>query len=77
MNKIFETCTKLHENNKKSEIRLRGRHFPSANPHGKQVKCAYCKIGNSRRTIGYCNICGVSLCPLYCFEKYHTEEILK
>lgn len=56
------------------EPRLVGRHFPSTNPFGKQVNCEVCKKTTFKRTIGYCSICKVSLCPIYCFEKYHTSK---
>ena len=65
------------EKEKQKDIRLIGRHFPTTNPQGRQVNCEFCKKNNSRRTIGYCAKCQVALCPLYCFEKYHTEATLE
>lgn len=64
----------LIEKEKEKDIRFIGRHFPTTNPIGRQATCVYCKKDNSRRTIGYCRICKVALCPLWCFEKYHTEQ---
>lgn len=65
--------------------RLSGRHFPKLIPETAEKsnptrRCAVCsaqKVGRKairRESRYYCQECGVGLCVVPCFEKYHTKE---
>ena len=67
--------------------RLTGRHFPvhrEPNQPGGRVPrsiCFVCQrergragITKRKHTPGYCPVCKVHLCPIGCFEKFHTSE---
>lgn len=63
--------------------RLQGRHFPSILPSTSknskpQRRCLVCQNKHNKRkdTTYTCIKCDVELCPVPCFEIYHTQENL-
>jgi hypothetical protein len=52
--------------------RLKGKHFLEKGQNS--LDCVVCSTTNNRvRVIYRCKICKVNICPIECFEKYHTK----
>lgn len=57
-----------------SPLRLTGRHFLALHDkaHPDCKVCSARKDGKRKQTKYYCKQCNVSMCPVPCFERYHT-----
>ena len=76
-----ERCRGPHSNPNPPSFRLTGRHFPAkvaqtSSGRRSQPDCVVCSLkkGKRKTTTFMCKQCDLPMCPVPCFELYHTKS---